>query len=95
MFTNRRLWWAIVLGSFAPLSAAQEPGARPASQPSATPGSAPASRPASAKADGPLKAGDAAPSFRVKDHTGRARSLEEFRGKRVVLFFYPKADTPG
>ncbi|MBX3472085.1 MAG: peroxiredoxin [Planctomycetes bacterium] len=42
-----------------------------------------------------LKPGDPAPSFRVQDHTGREVSLEEHRGKRVVLWFYPKADTPG
>lgn len=42
-----------------------------------------------------LKPGDAAPSFRTKDHEGREVSLEKLRGKRVVLWFYPKADTPG
>lgn len=41
------------------------------------------------------KVGDVAPAFRVKDHTGRERSLSEFKGKRVVLWFFPKADTPG
>ena len=29
------------------------------------------------------------------DHTGNERSLADFAGKRVVLWFYPKADTPG
>lgn len=42
-----------------------------------------------------LKKGDPAPSFRVKDHTGREVALEDHRGKRVVLWFFPKADTPG
>jgi peroxiredoxin Q/BCP len=42
-----------------------------------------------------LPVGAAAPEFRVPDHTGRERTLGEFRGKRVVLYFYPKADTPG
>jgi thioredoxin-dependent peroxiredoxin len=42
-----------------------------------------------------LKAGDPAPPFRVSDHTGRERTLQEFSGKRVILWFYPKADTPG
>ncbi len=42
-----------------------------------------------------LDVGQPAPDFRVKDHTGRERTLAEFRGKRVVLWFYPKADTPG
>lgn len=42
-----------------------------------------------------LKAGDAAPDFSLLDDQGQTRTLREFRGKRVVLFFYPKADTPG
>ncbi|MBI3817513.1 MAG: redoxin domain-containing protein [Planctomycetes bacterium] len=42
-----------------------------------------------------LKVGDAAPNFRLQDHTGKERTLGEFNGKRVVLWFYPKADTPG
>lgn len=42
-----------------------------------------------------LKAGDAAPDFSLLDDEGKMRTLREFRGKRVVLFFYPKADTPG
>jgi thioredoxin-dependent peroxiredoxin len=42
-----------------------------------------------------LKTGDAAPEFRVQDHTGHERTLSEFKGKRVLLWFYPKADTPG
>jgi peroxiredoxin Q/BCP len=41
------------------------------------------------------KVGDVAPDFRVKDHTGKERTLTELRGKRVVLWFFPKADTPG
>jgi peroxiredoxin len=42
-----------------------------------------------------LKPGDPAPAFRLPDHTGKTRTLEEFRGKRLVLWFFPKADTPG
>lgn len=42
-----------------------------------------------------LKVGEVAPDFSVKDHTGRVRTLRELRGKNVVLWFYPKADTPG
>lgn len=42
-----------------------------------------------------LKEGTAAPDFKVKDHTGRERTLRDFAGKSVVLWFYPKADTPG
>jgi peroxiredoxin Q/BCP len=39
--------------------------------------------------------GDPAPSFALEDHTGSPVKLEDLRGKRVVLWFYPKADTPG
>ncbi|MDY7232629.1 peroxiredoxin [Hyalangium rubrum] len=42
-----------------------------------------------------LKPGDMAPNFTVKDHTGRTHTLSEYRGKTVILWFYPKADTPG
>lgn len=42
-----------------------------------------------------LSVGSQAPDFRVMDHTGNERSLADFAGKRVVLWFYPKADTPG
>ena len=35
------------------------------------------------------------PNFTLQDDQDQSRSLEEFRGKPVVLFFYPKADTPG
>lgn len=42
-----------------------------------------------------LTVGSPAPEFSVPDETGRTRTLAEFRGKTVVLWFYPKADTPG
>ncbi len=42
-----------------------------------------------------LAVGDQAPDFAVADHTGKIRRLDEFRGKRLLLWFYPKADTPG
>ena len=42
-----------------------------------------------------LKVGDMAPEFTLADAEGRERSLSEWRGKRVVLYFYPKDDTPG
>ena len=42
-----------------------------------------------------LQPGDAAPDFQVKDHTGRTIKLSDFRGKNVILWFYPKANTPG
>ena len=42
-----------------------------------------------------LQPGDMAPDFQVKDHTGRSVRLADFRGRNVLLWFYPKADTPG
>ena len=42
-----------------------------------------------------LAVGSKAPDFSVLDHLGRTVTLAELRGKRVVLWFYPKADTPG
>ena len=42
-----------------------------------------------------LKAGDKAPEFRLKTDEGKEVALSDFRGKRVVLFFFPKANTPG
>ncbi len=41
-----------------------------------------------------LKAGDVAPDFSVADHAGRTVTLSDLRGKPIVLWFYPKADTP-
>ena len=42
-----------------------------------------------------LQEGTAAPDFTVKDHTGESVSLADYRGRKVLLWFYPKADTPG
>lgn len=42
-----------------------------------------------------LKVGDKAPEFDAKDQNGEIVKLKNFRGKRVVLWFYPKDDTPG
>ncbi len=42
-----------------------------------------------------LKEGDKAPAFAAKDQNDRDISLNMFRGKKVVLYFYPKDDTPG
>ena len=42
-----------------------------------------------------LKPGDAAPNFIARDHLGHEVSLKQLHGKTVVLWFYPKADTPG
>jgi thioredoxin-dependent peroxiredoxin len=42
-----------------------------------------------------LKAGDKAPQFSGKDQDGRTLSLDDFREKKLVLYFYPKDNTPG
>ena len=42
-----------------------------------------------------LEKGTKAPSFSVKDHNGNTVSLTDCAGKKIVLWFYPKADTPG
>ena len=42
-----------------------------------------------------LKAGDKAPNFEAKDHQGIVRKLSDYKGKKLVVFFYPKASTPG
>lgn len=42
-----------------------------------------------------LKVGDAAPEFNVNDQDGNSVSLSDYKGKKVVLYFYPKDNTPG
>jgi len=42
-----------------------------------------------------LQAGDPAPDFRLLNQDGEEVSLADFAGRRVALFFYPKAMTPG
>jgi peroxiredoxin Q/BCP len=42
-----------------------------------------------------LKEGDKAPDFKGKDQNGNMVSLNDFKGKKLVLYFYPKDDTPG
>ena len=42
-----------------------------------------------------LKVGDKAPDFEAKDQNGNTTRLDQFRGKKVVLYFYPKDNTPG
>lgn len=43
----------------------------------------------------PLKAGQKAPEFKAKTDDGSEISLKDFRGKNVILYFFPKANTPG
>ena len=42
-----------------------------------------------------LKEGDKAPGFELEDGEGNKVRLEDFKGKKIVLYFYPKDDTPG
>jgi peroxiredoxin Q/BCP len=48
-----------------------------------------------ASAAGLPKLGEPAPAFELPDQNGRTRSLAEFRDRWLVLYFYPKDDTPG
>ena len=42
-----------------------------------------------------LQPGTEAPAFSVNDHNGNSINLKDYLGKKIVLWFYPKADTPG
>lgn len=42
-----------------------------------------------------LEIGAEAPAFSVQDHHGKMVHLDDLRGRKVLLWFYPKADTPG
>ena len=43
----------------------------------------------------PLKPGDKAPAFTLEDQSGAKVKLSDFKGRKVLVYFYPKADTPG
>ncbi len=42
-----------------------------------------------------LKIGDIAPQFNEKDQDGKVVTLEEFKGRKIILYFYPRDNTPG
>lgn len=42
-----------------------------------------------------LEVGDKAPNFKTTDQNGKPVSLADYKGKKVILYFYPKDDTPG
>ena len=42
-----------------------------------------------------LKAEDKAPDFKLEDQNGKTVKLGDFKGRKLLLFFYPKADTSG
>jgi len=43
----------------------------------------------------PLDVGDKAPNFKLPGHDGGTVSLADFKGRKLVVYFYPRADTPG
>ena len=43
----------------------------------------------------PLSVGQSVPDISLSDQDGTLRNLSDYRGKKIVLFFYPKDDTPG
>jgi hypothetical protein len=43
----------------------------------------------------PMKVNDKAPDFTLQDENGKEVTLKDLHGKTVVLYFYPRADTPG
>ena len=43
----------------------------------------------------PLEPGDKAPAINLEDQTGKKVKLADFKGRKVLVYFYPKADTPG
>ncbi len=69
--------------------------------PRRTPAAAPPPAPAPAPVTPPpvpsveLNSGDSAPDFSLSDESGRRHTLSQYRGQTVVLYFYPKDDTPG
>src|SRR4051794_34104188 len=58
-------------------------------------GRAPARRPPRRGGVGVLSEGEKAPDFSLPDHSGKQVKLSDLRGETVVLYFYPRADTPG
>ena len=43
----------------------------------------------------PLKVGDKGPAFSLKDQNDKKIALSDYKGKKLLVYFYPKADTPG
>jgi len=84
-------------GATAPLTAvASKPAAaKPESGTAPTPKPLPASADAAATGKAALAEGARAPAFRLPRDGGETLSLADFSGRNLVLFFYPRADTPG
>ncbi|MGK4001785.1 peroxiredoxin [Sorangium sp. So ce1036] len=75
---------ALAAGCDKPAGAPGGPAEKPAAAGTLDPGDA-----------GPLKPGDAAPDVTFKLHDGKEVKLSSLRGKQVLVYFYPKDDTPG
>jgi peroxiredoxin Q/BCP len=58
-------------------------------------GPARATKAAKSRAREILKAGDKAPAFALPDQTGAIHTLGDYKGRKLLIYFYPKADTPG
>jgi peroxiredoxin Q/BCP len=71
------------------------PAKKPAKKVAATKKTAAKAKKSAAIVESFLKSGDLAPKFKLQTDSGEWLSLEQFRGKTVVLYFYPKDDTPG
>jgi thioredoxin-dependent peroxiredoxin len=72
--------------------------AAPATKPTKKPAAAPATKknaPAATTSLEPIAVGQPAPAFSITADDGKTISLSDFAGKRVVLYFYPKDNTPG
>ena len=52
-------------------------------------------KPAKAAPKGALKPGDGAPAFALPDQSGAIHKLADYKGRKLLVYFYPKADTPG
>lgn len=89
--------WAMVMHGKVGSSARQNPVLTPESVPGKvffmpSPSSPSTSTPSNPRR---LEPGDPAPRLALPDHTGKTVSLEDFAGQRVLVYFYPKAGTPG
>lgn len=79
-----------------PAEAAEKPAEKAAEKPAEAAGDAAPGAAAVATTPGAkLQRGAAAPDFACADATGATRALADYRGKHVLVWFYPKADTPG
>jgi peroxiredoxin Q/BCP len=72
----------------------KSPASKPAAKAAASAKPAGAAKAPTEAAYGP-KVGSKAPAFKLQDDSGNTVSLSDFKGKKVILYFYPKDSTPG